>query len=234
MKKRSKQETNKLSNMAAFTIVIIIMFMTIIGIEVITVTYENKNNEALLSKKRVTTKATKAPKKYDTSNLEFTSISLQNIETNLSTICESGCNLDVLMYGFHYKFIFKHNNRTLDYTLDIVKDEKAILEDKNIGKDISNLSLVNYSNYIVLKNIIVKDEYKYDYALFLDNRDLYDEFSSLNDHEMEFTENGIIYYYDVCGTNDSGNARKVKTIRVPFSKNPAVISSEVTNYSWCN
>lgn len=234
MKNQSKQKTNKISNMAAFTIVIIIMFMTIIGIEVITVTYEKKNNEKLLSRNRMTTTTTSLPKKYDTSNLVFTNISLENIETNLKKTCESGCNLDILMYGFNYKYIIKHNNRTLEYTLDIVKDDIALIEDKNLGTDISNLTLVNYSNYIVLKNIIIKDEYKYDYALFLDNRDLYDEFSSLNDKEMEFTENGIIYYYDVCGVSENGNARKVKAIRVPYSKTPAVISSETTNYSWCN
>lgn len=220
--------------MAAFTVVIIIMFMTIIGIEVITVTYENKANEELLSRNRTTTRPTTAPRKYDTSNLNFTSISLENTETNLKSTCEAGCNLDTLMYGYHYKFIIKHNNRTKEYILDVIKDEKAILEDKNLGQDISDLSLVNYSNYIVLKNIITKDSFKYDYALFFDNRDLYDEFSSLNDHEMEFTENGIIYYYDVCGVTDSGNARKVKAIRVPFSKTPAVISSEITNFSWCS
>lgn len=234
MKKRNKQEINKLSNMAAFTIVIIIMFMTIIGIEVITVTYENKNNEKLLNRNRMTTNVTTVPKKYDTSNLNFKSISLENTDTKLSSICEKGCNLDITMYGFNYKYIIKHNNRTSNYTLDIVKEEKAILEDKNLGQDISDLSIVNYSNYMVLKNIIIKDEYKYDYALFLDNRDLYDEFSSLNANEMEFTENGIIYYYDVCGVSENGNARKVKAIRVPYSKAPAVISSETTNYSWCN
>lgn len=234
MKKRSKESTNKLSNMASFTIVIIVMFMTIIGIEIITVTYENKNMEKLLSRDRVTTRVTSAPKKYDTSNLDFTGVSLENTDTNLSRMCESGCNLNIQMYGFNYKFIIKHNNRTNDYTLDIVKSEKAILEDKNLGTDISNLSVVNYSNYIVLKNIITKGEFKYDYALFLDNRDLYDEFSSLNANEMEFTENGIIYYYDVCGTSENGNARKIKAIRVPYSKTPAVISSETTSYAWCN
>lgn len=234
MKKRSKQENNKLSNMASFTIVIMVMFMTIIGIEVITVSYENKNNERILSRGRITTEVTTPPRKYNTSNLRFTNISLDNNDTNLSDICLSGCNLDILMYGFHYKYIIKHNTRTLDYTLDIVKEEKAILEDKNLGQDISRLSITNYANYIVLKNIVNKSEYNYDYALFLDNRDLYDEFSSLNANEMEFTENGIIYYYDQCGVNEAGNAKKVKAIRVPYSKNPAVISSEVTNFPWCN
>lgn len=234
MKKRSKKEVNKLSNMAAFTIVIIIMFMTIIGIEVITVTYENKYRDELLSRNRTTTTTTSPLKKYDTSNLTFTSISLDNTDTLLNKTCENGCNIDTLMYGYHYRFIIKYNTRTLEYTMDVVKEDKALIEDKNLGLDISNLSLVNYSNYIVLKNIIDKDNYKYDYALVLDNRDLYDEFSSLNDHEMEFTENGIIYYYDVCGVTESGNARKVKAVRTPFSKTPAVLSSEITSYSWCS
>ena len=51
---------------------------------------------------------------------------------------------------------------------------------------------------------------------------------------MEFLENGIVYYYDVCDAIVKGVGKKVKAVRAPFSDQPAIISSTPANFEWCN
>lgn len=229
----SKKEKKQENNLYLLIIAILLLSIFIVGIEVFSVNRSNREKEKKLSKSAYMdeTTTTKKNEFYDTSNLVFTQIDLTN-EYKIKDICLNGCNLKIKESNL--EFILKKNNGTGEYLLDLVDDSKAIFENKKIGTSVDEASLLNYGNLKTLKMKIRKDEYYYDYALFIDQDKKIDEISSLNANEMEFLENGIVYYYDVCSDTIKGSGKKVKAVRAPFSDKPAIISSTDATFSWCD
>lgn len=228
-----KDNNRKLNNMAIFVIIVMIMFMSIISIEVITILYSERTTNDVLKITNKVIKKDKHNNRYDISKLKFKDLIISNEESNIMDICQNGCNLRINMYDMDYHYIFtrKENN----YFLNIVKDGKLLLSDKNLGSSLEGAYFRNYLNYIVFYNIVDDGTYVYDYANTVDNRSSLDEFASLESNEMEFTEEGIIYYYDSCygeSPNDM-NAKRIKAIRLPYNLSPKVLSQEYTNYTWC-
>lgn len=233
--KKNKKENKKLSNMATFIIVIMIMFMSIVCVELITVIYSEKINTDLTNStlNNNANSQEKNEKKYDTSALNYIKIELSDLKYGISDSCLNECNFKVMMYGEEYFYVIK-KGISEEYNLIVVKNNNVLLENKNLGKSLEKSYFISYMNYILFYNMIEDSTYIYDDVLIVDNRGYVDEFASLNNNEMEITENGIIYYYDVCSKEGNTNAKKIKAIRIPYSKNPTEIGSELTNFAWCN
>lgn len=222
-------------NLSLLIIAVLLLSVFVICIEVVTVNNSNKKREEQLSKsahENTFEPITTGDSIYDTSNLAFTQLDL-NVNQTLESICEEGCNLKIK--DSNLMFIIKKNKETLEYRLDLVKDQTSIFENKQLGTSLAGASIINYANYKALKMKIKNLDYYYDYALFIDETSLaFDEIASLNANEMEFLENGVIYYYDVCSSDSKVPSKKVKAVRAPFSDKPAIISSTPATFSWCN
>lgn len=228
----SKKEKTREKNLSLLIVSVLLLSIFIIAIEVVSVNRENRKEEEKLSESKMSKTENPTTKKdsfYDTSNMTFTQLDLNN-PAQLSNTCINGCNLKIV--GNSIMLIIKKNNETGEYRLDLVNENKSIFENKLLGTSLDGSSLSNYGEYKVLKVKIKNNEYFYDYALFIDINGHTDEISSLNANEMEFLENGIVYYYDVCG-DTQGTGKKVKAVRAPFSDKPAIISSTPASFSWC-
>ena len=225
-------KNNETKRLSLIIIIVLLIAVLIIGSEIFIINHSSKKEEESLiktaHKEEVTTKRTG---KYDTSNLVFTSIDIDENEVNLSSFCQNGCNLN--LKNTNIKFIIKKNNETGEYHLDLVEGENSLFENKNLGNNIEDTIVLKYGDYKTLNTKIKTVDYYYDYAIFINNNSEYDEIASLNANEMEFLENGIVYYYDVCNSNKAGTGKKVKAVRAPFSKTPAIISSVDASFNWC-
>ena len=224
MKKISDDKLNKL---ALFTLIIMVLFMSIISMELIVIVYTEKINTEAISDWTTTKKTSK---QYVDDGVEFKKIRVTGEPTYVTNICKKGCKLKTDLIGVEYKYIIKVING--DYILDIVKDTKYLLKDKNLGKTIENTYFLNYLNYVVLGTIVKDDNFEYDLAYVLDNKGLIDKFESLDRDELMFTADGVVYYYDECIGNGT-NANKVQALRYPFVVEPEILDKVSINYSWC-
>lgn len=227
--KKNKKSIHRVSTSVAFSIVILALFTTILGIEVITISYSaNQESDLINNSSSFLLQTPKNGKYYDTSNLTFTSIVLTTNDTNIGNLCDNGCNISTMYNNNTYKFIIKKNTTTNEHTLDVVRDDKALFEDKELGSDINDLTLVQYKDLLVIKGTISENGYHYDNAIFINNQS-YDEISSLDAYEIEFTDDGVIYYYDECGEV----SKKIKALRMPFSEDVIKKSEEFKELLWC-
>ena len=229
----SKKEKTREKNLSLLIVAVLLLSIFIIAIEVVSVNRENRKEEEKLSENEMSKTEPPTTTKdsfYDTSNLTFTQLDLKT-PVQLTNTCINGCNLKIV--GNSIMLIIKKNSETGEYHLDLVNDKKSIFENKLLGTSLEGSSLSNYGEYKVLKVKIKNNEYFYDYALFIDVNGAFDEISSLNANEMEFLENGVVYYYDVCSSDTPGVGKKVKAVRAPFSDKPAIISSTPASFSWC-
>lgn len=226
MKKISNEKLNKI---AVFTLVIMILFMSIVSIELIVVVYTEKINTASLKDREITTTTKRI---FKDTGVKFRNIDIKNDVISLSSICSKGCNLKTNELSMEYKYIIEKNKN--NYLLSIVDGENYILYSKNLGTKVDNLTFRNYLNYVVLSTVVENEHFVFDYAIVLDNQGAIDEFESLDYNEIEYTENGIVYYYDECSKSDGFNAKKVKATRLPFNSSPKIIGLENQNYNWCD
>lgn len=223
------------SNAALIVVVVLIIAVLIIGFETITINYNSRKREDKLSKSAHENNETNAVTKkgiYDTSNIKFKVIKIDNLDVGIEDICFDGCNLSIEGAGVF--FIIKKNMESSQYKLDLVYNNNTLLENHSLGLSLVDAFLKNYGDNLVLSMKIKEDKFFYDYALFISRDGRIDEISSLDANEMEFLENGIVYYYDVCDEVVKGVGRKVKAIRAPFSETPAIISSSPANFEWCS
>ncbi len=224
--KNSNNNFHRPSSVVAFSVVILALIISIIGIEIITSSYSMATSSDILNKGSELLLQSKNHKEYDTSHLTFTSLTL-NADVSINSLCQEGCNLSILLDKKTYQFILNKNVSTGEYFLDLVSNNKAIFEDKNLGKDISSFIISKYQTMFIIKGIINDNYYLYDNVLIIDaNR--HDEIASLEANELEVTDDGIIYYYDDCSTKS-----KVKVIRKPFSSEITYLSSEPRVFTWC-
>lgn len=220
-----KQESKKFNKPLVFTIVILALFISVISIEIITITLNTKNSEKLLDSYMPNMKAYKY---YSIDDSKFSKVDVTD-ETQIGEMCSDGCNLKVNYQGlnYYYMIIYKDNS----YRLNLIKDNHVIVSSENLGESINQAYFKIYKGYLVFYNQIEYDGYDYDYALVSDKDSTTDEFTSLNSKELEFTDDGIIYYYDSC-TSDQGS-KKIKAIRNPFNISPKVLGSESVEFPWC-
>lgn len=224
-----KKNDRKLINIAIFTMLVMIICMSLVMMEVIKIMQSEKTNQPY---KPITQKVTTTIP-VDLSDKKFNELILDKEPKAISNICAKGCNIKINMYNMDYYYLIKFVDNT--YYLDIVKDQKLYLKNKNLGHSLESAYFTNYMNYILFYNVIEDGTYLYDYANTIDNRPFVDEFSSLENGEMKFTDEGIIYYYDSCyrEEGEETNAKKIKAIRKPFSSNTKSLDTEYKNYAWC-
>ena len=163
---------------------------------------------------------------YDTSNIQYTEVSLQD-KISITSTCDGVCNIKV---GTYYFLLSNENNK---YKLNIVNDNKLITT-KDLGDNIDHAYISSYEGNLYLYNIITNDTFKYDYMIIIDSNNRTDEFISLESNELEINDQGIIYYYDVCNNHDFYNAYKIKAIRKPFSSHAEELDRVDKNYPWCS
>lgn len=228
-----KNNNKKISNIAAFTLVVMVLFISIISIELITIIYSDKYNKNYIDILK-TTVTTTTNKTYDVESLNYSDVSLTSKASYISNLCTTECNLKINMYGEDYYYIIR-TGKDNNYILTITKETTVILENENIGTNLSDSYFINYNNFILFYTQLENSDYTYDYAIVVDNRGKVDKFSSVSLNEFEFTDNGIIYYYDECISDDSSsfNAKRIQAIRTPFGE-AEVLTIKETNYSWCN
>lgn len=223
MKKEVSQKTNKLF---VFTIIIIALFMTFISIEVITLAISHNQfdfNQSLLNTHN-------SYKYYEIDDSRFNEIIPETI-VPLRDLCSKGCNLKVKNFDSMYYYMITFNDQ--GYRLNIIKNNQIILENKYLGYSISNAYFNRYLEYVAFYNEINDGSFIYDYANVCDSETHVDEFTSLYNNEFEFTDDGIVYYYDVCADAKYGGAQKVKAIRKPFTVNPKIINIDYVDLKWC-
>jgi len=155
-------------------------------------------------------------------------IMIEDNSLRVSDYCTDGCNLRVNSGGIYFYYLIRKENNK--YILTIAKDDRSIIYDKNIGESITNLQLLYYMDYLTLYNTYIDEFFTYDYAISVDSNNKYDEYSSLNSNEMEFSGKGIIYYYDLC---EKDNSYKIKAIRKPFDEHTYIISKSEEKFDWC-
>lgn len=226
MKKKVSEES--LNKVAVFTLVIMVLFMSIVAIELIVIIYSEKINVSNLKNRETTTTTSKV---YVDDGVSFKKIDVTKEPTYVNNICKKGCKLVTNELGVEYKFIIEQVNDS--YVLSVVSGKKYLLVSKNIGDSLENTYFMNYLNYVVVGTIVENDQFKYDYAVVLDNKSGIDIFESLDKDEMLFTNEGIIYYYDQC-VDGENNAMKVQARRYPFAIDPVILDYKDTNYTWCD
>ena len=168
MKKISNEKLNKI---AVFTLVIMILFMSIVSIELIVVVYTEKINTASLKDREITTTTKRI---FKDTGVKFRNIDIKNDVISLSSICSKGCNLKTNELSMEYKYIIEKNKN--NYLLSIVDGENYILYSKNLGTKVDNLTFRNYLNYVVLSTVVENEHFVFDYAIVLDNQGAIDEF----------------------------------------------------------
>lgn len=238
MKRRKKQVSeNILKRLAILILLVIVISLSFICIGVIRINHLNHESIKEFNRNRNYFDVVKEVDNHlevDTSKFgNLIDIEVNENSTRLYDICHESCNLRINFGGIDYYYFVNKNYSNSYYYLTIVKDNKAIIYNRDLGNSIVNLQLIHYMGYITLYNTISTDElsYDYDYALVVDSNLNKDEFSSLYSREMSFTNEGITYYYDIC---ESGKAYKIKAIRKPFEENAKFIEKIDADYEWCN
>lgn len=222
-----KQVSKKFNKTLVFTIVIMALFITIISIEIITVTLNNKTHEKILDKYIPNVKSYKY---YSIDDNKFNEVNVLS-DALVGDMCTDGCNLKVNYKNKKYYYMITYNKES--YHLSLIIDNRVIVSRKNIGTNITDSYFRDYMGYLAFYNKIDADNYEYDYVLVSDKNSNIDEFTSLNSGELEFTDEGIIYYYDECGNGTDKESQKIKAIREPFNISPKVLDRENVEFSWC-
>ena len=116
-----KQESKKFNKPLVFTIVILALFISVISIEIITITLNTKNSEKLLDSYMPNMKAYKY---YSIDDSKFSKVDVTD-ETQIGEMCSDGCNLKVNYQGlnYYYMIIYKDNS----YRLNLIKDNHVIV-----------------------------------------------------------------------------------------------------------
>lgn len=218
---KKKKQDSKLINAI---LIIFVMFVFIIIAEVIIV---NKylNRDKSYQKSLFSTKTNDLY--YNTDDLTDVKRLPNPNKVYINDICTGDCN----MYINGYYLILRSNNEKLEFK--IVKDNKLLFT-KVLGNKLENPYVDMYNGYITFYTIVNTDSFVYDYVVMVNDKKYIDEFTSLESNEIEFTDDGIIYYTYSCNkNNDEYNSYKVKKIRKPFSKNSKDLDKTAKNYSWC-
>jgi hypothetical protein len=134
-----------------------------------------------------------------------------------------------------YYVIAKGND---GYVLNIYNDKDRLLSSRAIGSQdgLGSTYFIIYNNNVSIFSVINDGEYEYDASYIVNSSGNTDVFTSLGKDELQFTDNGIIYFYDTCiKSEDEGtNGQRIKAVRMPFSKAPSILNVENDNFTWCN
>lgn len=216
-------------NIAIFIIVVMILSMSYICIELIAIKNAGKETDKYI--KNIKLNINRKDNTFDTSNLEFEDIEVSEEKVSIKDICEHGCNIRTNIDDRNFEYVFLKEEG--EYILNVVYDKRILLSDKNLGNSLDKAYFTFYQNSILLFNEYQDATYQYDYATIVNYDASLDEFVSLGSDELEFTEDGVIYYYDVCREDNSQKDETIKAIRMPFSLDANVLEKLESEFSWC-
>lgn len=216
-------------NIAIFIIVVMILSMSYICIELIAIRMAGKEEDKYI--KNIKINIDRKKNTFDTSNLEFETIDVDDNKTFINEKCLHGCNIETSIddHKFQYVIIKDEGN----YILNVVYNSRILLSDKNLGKSLDKAYFSFYLNSILLFNEYQDDIYLYDYATTVNYDSSLDEFTSLGHEEMMFTEAGVIYYYDECRKDKESKDLLIKAIRMPYSLDASKMDKTDAEFSWC-
>lgn len=226
-----KINNEKLNRMAVLILLIVIIFMSVIAIEVITIVYTKRINLDALKDRE---KTTQVVGRYSGTDEGYKKFKLKDDHTFIKDTCKNGCKMKIDSYGKTYLFRVEKNDKK-NYILSIINGNQYLLKEKNIGSNLEQAYFFKYSGYLAFFNVIITENYEYDYAVFVDNKNDVDEFASLYKNEMEFNKDGITYYYDECNNDKESltNGIRVHAERFPYSKDVKVVDTFNVDYAWC-
>ena len=228
MKKKSDEKINRV---AILILLIVIIFMSIVAIEVITIVYTKKINLSSLKDRE---KTTQVVGKYHGTDEGYKKFKLSGKHTFIKDRCGNGCKLKIESYGKTYLYNIDKNDKG-SYLLSIINGDSYLIKEKNIGTNLERAHFFKYYGYLTFFNVIVSDNYEYDYAIVVDNKNAIDEFASLYKNEMEFNKNGVTYYYDECNKDKTSltNGIRVHAERFPYSEDVKIVGSLNVDFAWC-
>ncbi len=216
-------------NLAIFIIVIMILSMSYICIELIAIKMAGKEKDKYI--KNINMHIDRKKNTFDTSALEFKALKFDESKKKIAEGCAHGCNLESSIDDHSFQYVFTKDEG--NYILNVVYDKHILLSDKNLGKSLEKAYFSFYQNSILFFNEYQDETYLYDYATTVNYDGSLDEFSSLGHEELEFTENGIIYYYDVCHKESEEHDQYIKAIRMPYSLDAQILEKSEAEFSWC-
>ena len=230
-KKNNELDEYLLSRFAILVLLIIVLILSCLMVGIIKLNHINKDSIKEFENHKNKFDIISNDIEIDTSIYgDIQDIEINDSSTRLYDNCMDGCNLRINSGGIPFYYLVNKNYLNGKYTLSIVKDNKAIIYNKDIGESVINLQILYYFNYLTLYNTYIDNTFKYDYAISVDSNNNYDEFTSLNSNEMEFSSKGITYYYDLC---DKDKAYKIKAVRKPLSNKTYIISKSEEEFTWC-
>ena len=225
---KTKEKSKKVNNIAVAMIVLLVLIISVVCVEIIITNFIEVNNRRVLMNSNID---------Y-VKNQEFTEVVVNEKATFLENHCpDKDCYLSVDYFksGKLYFAITKGND---GYILNIYSEKDRILSSRKIGNEnnIKGTYLMVYNNNVVLFSLVEDGEYVYDAAFFVNESFNTDIFTSIEKDELQFTDNGVIYYYDTCmeSEDNSTNGQRIKAVRMPFSKAPSILNVENDNFTWCN
>ena len=233
MKKNKKDiSEDLLSRLAILVLLVIAMFLSFLLVGVIKLNHINHESlKQYMNNRNKLEEVTTEPIEVDTSKYgDIQDVEIGETSKRLSDQCNEGCNLKINSGGITYYYLINKNYMNGKYFLSIVKDNKAIIHNKDIGQNVVNLQILYYFGYLTFYNTYVDQYFSYDYAVSVDSNNNHDEFISLNSNEMEFTANGLVYYYDLC---EEGKSYKIKAVRKPLSGKTTIMNQEEVDFPWC-
>lgn len=221
--------TRTYHNIAIFIIVVMILSMSYICIELIAIKNAGKETDKYI--RGIKLNINRKNNTFDTSNLEFEDIDVTDEKIGIKDNCEHGCNIRTKIDDREFEYVFIKDEG--EYVLNVVYDKKILLSDKKLGYSLDKAYFEFYQNSILFFNEYQDNTYKYDYATTVNYDASLDEFTSLGNEELEFTDKGIIYYYDVCHREEDEKDMMIKAIRMPFSLDAKVLDKLESEFSWC-
>ena len=221
--------TRSYHNIAIIIIVAMILSMSVICIELIAIKMAGKEEDKFI--KNIKVNINRKDNTFDTSNLEFENLKLNTKKTKINALCQHGCNIESKIDDHLFQFVIQKDEG--EYILNVVYDSHILLSDKKLGNSLEKGYFTFYQNSILFFNEINEDIYTYDYATTVNYDSSLDEFTSLGKEELEFTESGIIYYYDVCRKTNEEHDNFIKAIRMPYSLDAQILDTTESEFSWC-
>ena len=151
-----------------------------------------------------------------------------NNEVSLKDKCDNGCKIKV---GNKASTYFEISKQIDSYIVDINTLYISIGK-YNIGNNLSNLIIKEFSGYTTLFLTVHNEVRSYDEAIVVNNKEA-DLFISSKEDEMEFKNSSIVYYTYACVNSNISNAVRFKNERKPFVSTSNIITYESINLSIC-
>lgn len=232
-KKTDKKKTvvKDKNRRAKMMFLVLFMLITVVCIEITTISLMAKYES---SKLMALDKVPLSKLKYNDGGRIYEKVNVTAEYNFIKDKCEAGCNLEIEFYDKVYKYIIERNTDG-EYFLSIIEGSSYLSYRESIGTSLRQSYFLNYNEYLTLVTVVKSDVGEYDHMIIVNEDNKLDRFTSLRSNEMELTNDGVIYYYDVCLDNGSNaqNAQLIEARRAPFSDDVEILSEPYTYFEWC-